>query len=280
MDTAKLDSQSWGVRSPDIRRMTILGQDVRVGIWPGETNVRPLLIFNGIGAALELLAPFVAKVDPRREVIMFDVPGAGQSPAPRLPYRLWMLAHFASRLLDQLGHQCVDVMGVSWGGALAQQFGFQQPRRCGKLILAATAPGMLMIPGPMRAMRLMANPRRFSDRTYLHANFGTLYGGAARTSSALFEEFAARLRPPNRRGYSFQQMAMLGWTSLPFLPLIRQPTLIIAGDDDPLVPSINARLMARLIPRSELKILEDGHLFLMSQPDVCATVVNAFLNDD
>lgn len=160
---------------------------------------------------------------------------------------------------------------------LAQQFGFQQPRRCGKLVLAATAPGMLMIPGPIRAMKLMANPRRFSDRAYLHANFGTLYGGAARTSSALFEEFAARLRPPNRRGYTFQQMAMLGWTSLPFLPLIRQPTLIIAGDDDPLVPSINARLMARLIPRSELKILEDGHLFLMSQPDICATAVNAFL---
>jgi len=89
--------------------------------------------------------------------------------------------------------------------------------------------------------------------------------GSARGNPALFEEFGRLTHSVNWMGYLFQQLALIGWSSLPFFPLVRQQTLILAGDDDPLVPLVNARLMASLIPRSRVRVLKDGHLFLFSR---------------
>ena len=105
------------------------GHKLRVGIRPGDRTRPPLLLFNGIGANIELVQPFLDAFE-GPEAIVFDVPGVGGSPAPRLPYRPSTLARLSARLLDQLGHDAVDVLGVSWGGALAQQFAFQQGTRC------------------------------------------------------------------------------------------------------------------------------------------------------
>src|SRR5499427_448224 len=96
-------------------------QVLRVGIRHGDKARPPLLLFNGIGANIELVEPFLDAFD-GPEAIIFDVPGVGGSPSPRLPYRPSTLARLTARLLDQLGHAEVDVLGVSWGGALAQQF--------------------------------------------------------------------------------------------------------------------------------------------------------------
>lgn len=162
-------------RAPRISRLTLSGQDIRVGIWPGEEKHTPLLIFNGIGARLELLAPLVSRLAAHREVIVFDVPGTGESPAPLLPYRMWMLARLTARLLDELGRDRVDAMGISWGGTIAQQFAVQHAKRCGKLILAATTPGALMVPGDLRVLLRMASPRRYNDAAYMQSHFGDLY---------------------------------------------------------------------------------------------------------
>lgn len=62
------------------------------------------------------------------------------------------------------------------------------------------------------------------------------------------------------------------------LPLLRQPTLILAGNDDPLVPMVNARIMARLIPHSTLVELDDGHLFLFTKARESAASVDRFLD--
>ena len=96
------------------------GQTLRVGIRPGDKARPPLLLFNGIGASIELVEPFLDALD-GREAIVFDVPGVGGSPAPWMPYRPCTLTRLSAQLLDQLGHQQVDVLGVSWGGVLAQQ---------------------------------------------------------------------------------------------------------------------------------------------------------------
>lgn len=82
------------------------------------------------------------------------------------------------------------------------------------------------------------------------------------------------------RGYYYQLIACLGWTSLPRLPRLRPPTLILAGDDDPIIPLVNARIMHRLIPRSELHIYHGGHLELATDAGRLAPVVEAFLGPE
>src|ERR1700758_2465359 len=99
----------------------VAGQTLRVGIRPGDKSRAPLLLFNGIGANIELVEPFLEVLD-GLEAIVFDVPGVGGSPPPRLPYRPWTLARLSAQLLDQLGYDQGDVLGVSWGGAIAHPF--------------------------------------------------------------------------------------------------------------------------------------------------------------
>src|SRR5215471_19604172 len=91
------------------------GQILRVGIRRGDKSRPPLLLFNGIGANIELVEPFLETMD-GFEAIIFDVPGVGGSPSPWLPYRPSTLARLSAQLLDQLGHPQVDALGVSWGG--------------------------------------------------------------------------------------------------------------------------------------------------------------------
>src|SRR5262249_57347944 len=127
------------------------------------------------------------------EAIVFDVPGVGGSPAPRLPYRPWTLVRLTAQLLDQLGYGEVDVLGVSWGGALAQQFAFQQGGRCRRLVLAATSPGHLMIPGRLTVLLKMATPRRYKDPDYMGRIAGDIYAGGTAPAPAPRRE---RPRPP------------------------------------------------------------------------------------
>lgn len=259
-----------------IRMIEVDGQMLRVGIKEGPADKPPLLMFNGIGANLELGQPFMAALKHTGAVI-FDIPGVGGSPAPTLPYRPSTLARMAKRLMEKLGHTQVDVSGVSWGGGLAQQFAFQYPSFCRKLVLAATAPGWTMVPGSPSVISKMASVRRYTDPGYMRRIAPEIYGGAFRTDPSLISKHARAMKGATRYGYFLQLAAMTGWTSLPWLWLLRQPTLVIAGTDDPLVPVINARVLAALIPKARLELLDDGHLFLVTRPEECAAMIEAFL---
>lgn len=261
-----------GMRIHEIR---LFGTTIRAAVWPGDRAKPPLLIFNGIGASLELVAPFAAALGDI-ETIAFDVPGTGGSSTAPVPYRLWMLSMLAASLLDRLGYDEVDVLGVSWGGAAAQQFALQNMRRCRRLVLAATSQGFLMVPGKLSVLTKFLTPRRFNDAQYRAAIAGEIYGGSARTRPVATDDF----RRTSKLGYLMQQLAIVGWTSLPWLPLLRQRTLIMAGDDDPVIPLVNARVMARLIPDCRLHVFADGHLFLIAQAREAARLVRDFLADD
>ena len=264
----------------DIRSLTIEGQRLRIGVRAGTPRLPPLIVFNGIGASLELIEPFVSAL-PEREVVAFDVPGSGGSPAALLPYRFPGLARLAHKLLGELGYNgAVDALGVSWGGALAQTFAFHFPAHCRKLVLASTSPGALMVPGRPSVLAKLVSPRRYVDPDFLHAFGGEIYGGAFRSDPDLLRRHAQALWAPSNRGYLYQLIAAAGWTSLPWLRLLTQPTLVMHGSDDPIVPLINARILSALIRRAELHVVDDGHMFLVSKAQDVAPVVHRFLDEE
>ncbi len=264
-----------------VRTVVVGGQHLRVAVRPGDGTRTPLVLANGIGASLELLQPFVDALDPSIEVLRFDVPGVGGSPLPRLPYRLPALARLLARLLDQLGYPTVDLLGVSWGGGLAQQFALCHRERCRRLVLAATGTGLLMVPGRPTALARMVTPRRYLDPDYAVRIAADLYGGTMRSDPSKARALLhGRTRVGPRRGYLYQLIAGSGWSSLPFLPWVRHPTLLLAGDDDPIIPLVNARIMRRLLPDAELHVYHGGHLGLLTEAAVLAPVVDRFLRRD
>ncbi|WKV98471.1 alpha/beta fold hydrolase [Pseudomonas sp. H22_DOA] len=107
----------------------------------------PLLLLNGLGGLIRTF-------DPIREAlgdyttITLDVPGVGKSHRPRWPLRLPRHADLIAEMLKQLGIKQIDVFGVSWGGALAQEFALRHPSMVRRLILAATSAGPVVLVKP------------------------------------------------------------------------------------------------------------------------------------
>ena len=256
----------------------IEGHQVRYAERRGDRARVPLLFLNGLGANIELAQPFIDALD-GPTVVIFDVPGVGGSPTPPSPYRPATIARLAAGLLDHLGYAEADVLGVSWGGAIAQQFAIQHGSRCRRLILAATSPGAMMIPAHPLVLLKMATPRRYLDRGHATRIAGDVYGGLFRHDPEAAERTLRHVRFSSRRGYYLQLAAAFGWTSLPWLFLLRQPTLVMAGADDPIVPTLNARILQWLIPDARLEILDCGHLFLVTRPAESARIVETFLTE-
>lgn len=260
--------------------VSVGGQRLRVRIDSNPTGTEvPLVLCNGIGASLEVFDPLVAEMT-ESTVIRFDVPGTGGSPASFAPYGFPYLAWTLGRMLDRLGFSVVDVLGLSWGGALAQQFAFQNPRRCRRLVLVATGTGAIMVPGSPRVLAKMLTPRRFSDSNYAATIAGELYGGTVRQHGAdVAALFGRQLHAGSVVGYVHQLLAGAVWTSLPALPVIRQETLIVAGTDDPIVPVVNARIMNRLLPHSRIHLHSGGHVDLITNAAELAPVISQFLHE-
>jgi poly(3-hydroxyalkanoate) depolymerase len=265
--------------SIEVRRISIERQSLQVALRHGERDRIPLLLFNGIGANWEFAKPFLDALTDTPAII-FDVPGIGGSSLPSMPYRPSTLARLAAGLVAELGYSTVDAAGVSWGGGIAQQFARQYPKHCRRLVLAATSSGAIMVPARLSVLWKMAIPRRYTDKEYRRKVAPEIYGGAFRRDPSLIGPHANAMQGARSLGYFYQLLAMTGWTSLPWLPFLRQPTLVLMGSDDPLVPLINGRILTFLIPNASLKVIDDGHLFMVTRPGETADVIEDFLRDN
>jgi pimeloyl-ACP methyl ester carboxylesterase len=128
---------------------------------------------------------------------------------------------------------------------------------------------------------MLMTPARYYNQQLFNFMVPRIAGGRTRRDpSQLESQLAARLaRPPQLLGYAYQLYAASGWTAVPWLWRVRQPALILAGDDDPVIPLANPRIMARLMPNARLRIVEGGgHLFLLDQPESVTTDIQAFLD--
>ncbi|TXH54683.1 MAG: hypothetical protein E6Q93_17525 [Burkholderiaceae bacterium] len=125
----------------------------------------------------------------------------------------------------------------------------------------------------------MVTPRRYMSKAYATQVSGDIYGGDFRRRPELAAEFMKHVKWQSRWGYYLQIGAATGWTSVHWLCRLKQRTLVMAGRDDPLIHTFNARLMRSLIPNSELKLFDCGHLFLMTRQEESVRAINEFLDE-
>jgi len=208
--------------------------------------------------------------------IAFDVPGIGGSPAPLLPLPLPVVALLARNVLSALEIDQCDVIGLSWGGLLAQQLALIAPRRVRRLVLANTTFGLGALPAGPGAIRTLLTTRRYRTHDGLR-EAKRHFGGAA--SGPSDQHSTARLaRPPSMRGYYWQIISLAGWSSLPLIRLVRQPSLVLCGDDDAAIRLVNPRILGRLLPHAELVVVpEGGHLMMFERTEEIAPIIAGFL---
>lgn len=253
-------------------------QRIRVMV-ENEGAGNPLLLINGIGATGDLFEPLRKHLGDR-ETIAFDAPGVGGSPSAIYPPTMRSIARLIAGLIHELGHDQVDVLGLSWGGALAQELARRHPDRVRRLILTATMSGWTSMPGRPAAVSILMSPARYYSTDYLRRVAPTLYGGIIAEHPTLLAEHARlrEARPPTTVGYMWQLSALRRWTSLPWLHQLRQRTLVLAGNDDPIIPLVNARVIANRLRDGRLHVVDGGgHLFLFTRAEEMAEIIKDFL---
>jgi len=254
-------------------RLRVGGRRIHVQL-AGEGE--PLLLFSGIWGEVglwEFLLPHLGGF----RAIAFDPPGIGGSPMPLVPMTMRGLARLGVGLLDELGEDSAHVLGTSFGGAVAQQMAFSHPERVRRLVLVSTSFGAFAIPGDLTAFLHFIHPGTYHPAR-LERVAGTMFGGRLRTEAHILRTVEMR-RPANPWAVLYRMAPLFaGWTSLPWLWAIRHQTLVVAGDDDPVTPLVNHRLMTALIPGARLHTVPGGgHLLLLDSTPHVAPVITGFL---
>jgi pimeloyl-ACP methyl ester carboxylesterase len=219
----------------------------------------PLLMINGIGANIEMWGPAEGILGRGSRTIAFDCPGTGRSQTPLFPMPMRELARTVVAMLDELGHEQVDVMGYSFGGVLAQQLAHDAPERVRRLALVSTGCGWGSRLGPPSAITAVTSPLRYYSRSWYELTNKLL----GETESEAGDVLARLAYPPTPLGYAYQLWAAASWSSRLWLHRVEAPTLVLSGGRDRLVPPANAVQLARLLPTSRLHLFpEAAHLLL------------------
>src|SRR5215831_13999537 len=237
----------------------------------------PLLLYSGIWGEVglwERLLPHLAGF----RTIAFDPPGIGRSQRPSVPLSMWALARLGSAVLDEFGVASAHVLGASFGGAVAQQMAFSHPARVRRLVLVSTSFGGGAMPGNLEALWHFVHPRSYHPER-LERVAGAMFGGRLRTEPQLVRSMHIR-RPADTLAALYRMAGLFGWTSLPWMWTIGAPTLVVAGDDDPVTPLVNHRVIATLIPEARLHtVAGGGHLVLLDSAAQVGPVITGFLRE-
>lgn len=268
-------------RSPhdSTRTRIISGHPLRVRD-AGPRDGEALLIINGSAGNLAVLDPLITRLAATRRVLAFDQPGMGHSPAVYPTLDVPGLARLCARVLADAGVSRVDVVGYSFGGAVAQQLALTRPDLVRRLILVAGVYGAGGIPSdPLSSLSVLAH--QTPAQPFCREPARRAYGGVvARDDAALtaYEE-AIAAAPPDPLSIVGQAVAASIWCGLPWLWALRVPTLVVTGDQDHVVPMSNARIISALLPQSRLEVVPGaGHLLVMDQADDVAALIEAFLS--
>ena len=245
----------------------------------------PLLMINGFRRSRAVWLDGVLKpLAERFQLILMDNRGTGQSDKPRDGYSIEAFADDCAGVIAALGLPRAHVFGVSMGGMIAQRLATRQPQKvhglalgctnCGRggSILADKRIGELLRLMPSDTLDAREVARRQEEAYYMPA-----FRQSQRTLiEGLYDLVNQNPTPPHAVQGHLE--AIDAFDACADLPRIKAPTLVITGDNDPLIPPENSRLIASRIPGAQLEILPDAsHFFWIEKPRETADALIRFL---
>ncbi|MGH3870733.1 MAG: alpha/beta fold hydrolase [Pseudonocardiaceae bacterium] len=247
-----------------------------------ESGAGPaVLLIHGLGYTHDMWYRTIPVLSPRYRVIRFDNRGVGRSDVPPGVYRVSDMAADAVAVLDAAAADVAHVVGVSLGGAIAQELTLRHPSRVRGLVLVATlCGGPRLVPAePEVGVTLLARGRMPAEQGIRVMNPYVYDPGTP--VERIDEDLAVRLRTyPSAQGYLGQVRALPSWSSYDRLPEITAPTLVIHGQSDRLVPPGNGRIIAERIPGARLTLIpRASHIVFTDQPEIAHGAMVTFLDE-
>jgi 3-oxoadipate enol-lactonase len=239
-----------------------------------EGSGPPLLFCNGSGATLATAAPMIAPFRARFEVVAHDQRGLGRTSIPDPPYTMAEYAADAMAVVDAVGWDTCRVVGVSFGGMVAQELAVTWPERVDRLALLCTSPGgeagasyplheLAHLPAAERLERSLALlDTRFTPEWLAEPD----HAADRALVEMLGRNVAGEKTPEQQRGEAGQLEARSHHDVCDRLGRIRCPTFVASGEFDGIAPVANGRAIADRIPNAELHVYAGGHLFAAQDP--------------
>ena len=236
----------------------------------GTPAAPPLIFTQHFMGNLENFDPAITDaLAPGREIIVFDNAGVGRSTGTA-PDTIDAMAAHAISFIDALGLTTIDLLGHSMGGETAQLITVSRPDLVRRLVLVGTGPrgGFSIARQPATTAALFGQRDKLGDDMWLPILFSP-----SKESQAAGRAFVARIQartedrdvPVSAETIAAYRAAANGWGSAPpddfaYLRRIAQPTLVVNGSDDVVIPTINSYYLYQHLPDAELWLLPDsGH---------------------
>jgi len=261
------------------QRVRINGVELEYDLQGGGN---PLVLIHGAQGDRSMFAAIAPKFAAQYRVLTFDQRGSGLSEKPDVEYSIAMLADDTAALMDQVGFSSADIIGVSMGGMIAQEFALRHPQKVKHLVLGCTTPGgpqSIALGGGPLAQAYSTKPMPAEERGRLLAEACFTKGYIEKHPEiipAMIE--ARRRRPIDPTALGHRMKAAYTHDTYDRLPQIICPTLVITGKDDVLIAWENSRILTERIPGAKLVVLEPaGHIFWTEQAQKSQDEILAFL---
>jgi 3-oxoadipate enol-lactonase len=231
----------------------------------------PLLYFNGSGASLARTRVMIDPYAEHFDVLAHDQRGLGQTSVPAGPYAMAEYAADGAALMDHVGWGSCRVIGVSFGGMVAQEFAVTWPERVERLALVCTSPGGDHASYPLHKLAgLDPEERQAAMLGLLDTRFTpdwlAAHDGDRRLVEGLSSYGAADKAEQQLRGEREQLEARGHHDVLDRLARITAPTFVACGRYDGIAPLENGEAIAARVPGAELRVYEGGHVFMAQDP--------------
>jgi 3-oxoadipate enol-lactonase len=236
------------------------GDGVRIAYrFDGEQGLPVLLLSNSIGTDLHMWDGQVPALTEHFRLLRYDARGHGASDVPSGSYSLDRLGRDVVELLDALGLQRVHVLGLSLGGFVAQWLGIHEPERIDRLVLSNTAAylGPPQQWDPLIAELLAAPDMQATAERFLHNWFPA---HMLRGEDEVVEDFRRTLLATQREGVAGSWAAVRDADLRRTASLIRNPTLVVAGEHDTVTSAAHGKEIASIIPGARYVVLPTVHM--------------------
>lgn len=248
-----------------------------------EGKGEPLVLINGLGTKMNwsFQIPFFKE---KMMVISPHNRGVGKSSRPNYPYTMDMFVDDIKNLLEHLNiKQKIHLCGISMGGMIAQYYALKYPNSVKSLVLCSTSANY----SPKSLIESQELMQNFSPeqkfKTRVAALFSRPFKKILRQDKALYKRLEKEFMedPTTLQDYVNQGAAITGHDTTNDLDKIKQPTLILLGDDDRIIPTLeHSKLLHEKIPNSKLEIISNtGHGFNAEKAEEVNNLLWNFINE-
>ena len=241
----------------------------------------PLVLIMGLRRNVEWWYCQIPTLSKHFKILAFDNRGAGRTEKPKLDYSIRLFADDTAELMQSLNIKKAHILGISMGGYIAQELAINHPEKVRSLVLGCTSAGgeRVILMSPERLKKFTAI-EGLSPEEILRKDMDIYFSdrfieGQSEKIKEFIETSLRYYQPPD--AFMRQFAACLKHDTVKRLNRITVPTLIMAGDDDPLVPPENSQILKELIPHAELIFFPGKrHCFFIEEAEKFNQSVTSF----